>query len=239
VVGCAILKTDFSCSASGDGVSEQFLYGGTRCMSYSKMNVEIEKYLKANNLPIIGKSTDTKEQTEYRLRSYDEGRCFVFEKWIKEKKYRELISCAHGGWFNAEIFLVPLAQNFVGEKDLHHLRLLCERGIRFNLEDIIKLVKYAKGDIPNGYQTEDLFVDIELFVTGKKQFDDFENGTYATHVKSIADWKSKALRKLDRYIGFLKQFESSEYLQAIELLREKTERLQIRKADLDVVKFKG
>jgi tRNA(Ile)-lysidine synthase TilS/MesJ len=35
-------------------------------MSYTKLNVEIEKYLKANNLPWVGKSTDTKEETERR-----------------------------------------------------------------------------------------------------------------------------------------------------------------------------
>ena len=205
-------------------------------MSYTKMNVEIVKYLKENNLPVTGKSTDTKEQTEYRIRSYYKGRDFVFEKWIEEKKYNELISCAHGGWFNAEEFLVPLAQHFVDENDLPHLRLLCERGIRFNLEDILKLMKYGQEDLSPGQDKKDLIADVLSSAVTPKNF---ENGFYANSVNSIVVWRGKALRKLDRYIGFLQQIESGEYLQAVKAIREKTVSLQIRKSDLNTLKYKG
>ncbi len=201
------------------------------------MNAEIVKYLKANNLPVTGKSTDTKEQTAYRINAYKQGRDFVFTKWIGEKKYKELISCAHGGWFCPEEFLVPLAQHFSAEKDLSRLRLLCERGIRFNLEDVIRLMKNAK-EVSSGHQADDIIADVLMFAAGKKHHADFENGVYANAVEDVAKWQGRALRKLDRYMEFLEGVESGEYLQTIKSIREKTSLLKIRKSDLSAIQFK-
>jgi hypothetical protein len=57
-------------------------------MSYTKMNKEIEKYLKENNLLWRGKASDTKEETARRINCYYKGRDFIFDKWLNEKKYK-------------------------------------------------------------------------------------------------------------------------------------------------------
>ena len=98
-------------------------------MSYTKMNKDIERYLKDKELPWLGKSTNSKEETELRLAAYKEGRDFVFNKWITEWRYKELISVAHTGWFSADDYLEPLAIHFVEARELDFFRFLCERDI--------------------------------------------------------------------------------------------------------------
>ena len=36
----------------------------------------------------------------------------VLHQWITEKRYRELISCAHGGWYQDSVIFEPLAVYF-------------------------------------------------------------------------------------------------------------------------------
>lgn len=204
-------------------------------MSYTKMNIEIVKYLKQNNLPVTGKSTDTKEETEYRLRSYYKGRDFVFARWIEEEKYHELVSCAHGGWFKAEEFLIPLARHFADEENLVYLKVLCERGIRLNIENLLQSIKQAREELTAGQGIADLAADVLSYPLPPKSSG---NGCYRVSVDSIVKWRGKALRKLDCYIGFLEQMESGDYLDMIKTIRDKTACLQIRRCDLKVIKYK-
>ncbi len=37
----------------------------------------------------------------------------IARKWISEKRYQELISCAHGGWYQDDVLFEPLAIHFI------------------------------------------------------------------------------------------------------------------------------
>ncbi|MCL1991547.1 MAG: hypothetical protein FWG66_01175 [Spirochaetes bacterium] len=182
-------------------------------MSYDKMNREIEKYLKQNNLPVSGKASDTEEETDRRLAAYAQGRDFVVDKWLEEKKYKELVSVVHGGWFGDEAVLVPLANYFVREKETEWLKFLCERKIRHLCEDTLSCLKAQQEVFPNKDQA---FSDDQL-------------------EKTLA----KTLEKIDRYIGFLEPANCPEYLERIRELKKKAESLTMKPNDLKIIKAKA
>lgn len=197
-------------------------------MSYAKLNQEIEKYLKANNLPWSGKSTDTKEETEKRLSAYRHGRDTIRDKWLKEKKYKKLISCVHGGWFNEKEFLVPLAEHFVIEDNLNCLKFLCERGIRFAIKDTLSVLKLAQEEYPNCTLEDILSIDLDEY-KASKEYD---------CIAEVTKWRQEALNKLDKYLDFLKQVDSGDYLKTVIDIRERTATLEVKKKDLNTIKYK-
>ena len=48
---------------------------------------------------------------------------YMLGQWISEKRYKELISCAHGGWYQDSVIFEPLAEHFV-ENKLFDVQLL-------------------------------------------------------------------------------------------------------------------
>ena len=82
-------------------------------MSYTKFSKEVTKWLKENNLPCYGTAHDSPEETKARLDAWMLGMKHMLRKWIAEKRYRELISCAHGGWYTDDVIFEPLAEHFV------------------------------------------------------------------------------------------------------------------------------
>ncbi len=68
----------------------------------------------------------------------------MLRQWIAEKRYRELISCAHGGWYQDDVIFEPLAEHFVANHLFDELRFLCQRGIRFSVEDMLATIKSEK-----------------------------------------------------------------------------------------------
>ena len=68
----------------------------------------------------------------------------ILRQWITEKRYRELISCAHGGWYQDDVIFEPLAEHFVANHLFDELRFLCERGIRFSAEDMLATIQSEK-----------------------------------------------------------------------------------------------
>ena len=68
-------------------------------MSYTKFSKEVTKWLKANRLPCYRTAYDSSEVTQTRLDAWMQGSKMMAQKWISEKRYQELISCAHGGWY--------------------------------------------------------------------------------------------------------------------------------------------
>lgn len=77
-------------------------------MSYTKFSKEVTKWLKENNLPCYGTAHDSPEETKARLDAWMLGMKHMLRKWIAEKRYRELISCAHGGWYTDDVIFEPL-----------------------------------------------------------------------------------------------------------------------------------
>ena len=99
-------------------------------MSYTKFSKEVTKWLKDNGLPCYGTANDSPEETKARLDAWMHGSKEILRQWITEKRYRELISCAHGGWYQDDVIFEPLAEHFVANHLFDELRFLCERGIR-------------------------------------------------------------------------------------------------------------
>ena len=100
-------------------------------MSYTKFSKAVTKWLKANDLPCYGTAYDSPEETKARLDAWMRGSKEILRQWITDKRYRELISCAHGGWYQDDVIFEPLAEHFVANHLFDELRFLCERGIRF------------------------------------------------------------------------------------------------------------
>jgi len=197
-------------------------------MSYSKLNLEIERYLKQNDLPFIGKSTDSKEETEKRLEAYKKGRDVIFKKWIEEKRFKELISCAHGRWFPYDEFTKPLADYFITKNNLLELKVLCEKEIRFKIEDTLKCLKNVKESFPKATIDEMISYDLEEYLNTKSYHP----------IGELSKWRAKALLLLERYIELLKQTKDNDYLKTIEELYEKSQKLIIKKSDLKCIKHK-
>jgi hypothetical protein len=209
-----------------------YLCKGNKIMSYTKMNKEIEKYLKENNLPCRGKSSDTKEEKTRRINAYYKGRDFIFDKWLKEQKYKELISVAHQGWFNEDDFLLPLAKYFIKEKELHWLKFLYEKIIRFNIEDTLNCLRFAQENFPNK-NTFEISSEVNLF-----DFEKYKKEKLFNHIGELKRHYIKALNKLDQYISFLEQMDCGEYLEQIKGLKNKTENFTIKLNNLDIIKQK-
>jgi hypothetical protein len=205
---------------------------GDKIMSYTKMNIEIGKYLKENNLPWRGKSSDTKEETERRINAYNKGRNYIFNKWLKEKKYKELISVVHQGWFNEEAIFVPLAKYFIKEKELDWLKYLCERTVRLKIENVLSSLKFIQEDYPNR-KTFEILEEINLF-----DFEEYKNGKAFNHIGELKRHYIEMLNKFDQYIVFLEQMNCYEYFEQIKELKNKSENLTIKSSDLKIIKIK-
>lgn len=127
-------------------------------MSYTKFSKEVTKWLKDNGLPCYGTANDSPEETKARLDAWMHGSKEILRQWITDKRYRELISCAHGGWYQDDVIFEPLAEHFVANHLFDELRFLCERGIRFSAEDMLATISV--------YRCSKLCVRPQLFPFG-------------------------------------------------------------------------
>ena len=199
-------------------------------MSYTKLDKEIERYYKQNNIPFrYNALTTTKEEQAEGLKKYKQVRDIIAKKWIDEKKYKELISCAHGRWFPYEEFTKPLAEYFIKENLISHLKFLCEQEIRFKIEDLIRVVEHAYEYFPELSTEEMLSFDLENYRN---------KGSNFHPVGEVMRWRANSLEVLDRYIELLKTTSEAEYLKMIENLRDKVNFLTIKKSDLKHIKHK-
>ena len=80
-----------------------FIMGGT--LSYIKFSKEVTKWLKANELPYYGAAYDSPEVIQTRLDALIHRSKMMAQKWISEKRYQGLISCAHGGWYQDDVMV--------------------------------------------------------------------------------------------------------------------------------------
>lgn len=198
-------------------------------MSYTKLNKDIENYYKKNGIPFYYNAlTTAKEEQEAGLKRYAAVRDIIVKIWLEQKKYKELISCAHGGWFTYEEFEKPLADYFLKENLISCLKFLCERKIRFKIEDTIRSLEYLKEDDSDLSLEEVIHYNKETYCEISK-FHSF---------KSSVEYRKTSLKLLDDYIGILKNTNESEYLKVIENIRDKVFNLTIKKSDLKYIKSK-
>jgi len=175
----------------------------------------------------VGRADESQQQTELRLSHYHQAKAAVFKLWIEQKKYKELISCAHGRWYPYEDFTLPLAQYFAAQQDLAHLKFLCEHEIRFRLEDTLKCLKRVK-------EYDATLTNIQI---SEYQLDDFDPQKYHP-IAELLKWRNQALLRIDAYIELLKDQSDIDYLNMIQQLREKLMNLTLKLADLKQIKFK-
>lgn len=199
-------------------------------MSYTKLNNEIERYYKQNNITFrYNALTATKEEQKKHIEIYNEVKNIIIKKWIDEKKYPELISCAHGRWFPYEEFTKPLAEYFIKENLISHLKYLCEKEIRFKIEGTLKCLKTLNEHAPNTTREDIHSFDFEKYM---------EEKSYHL-IGELVKWKYKSIKLLDSYIELLTKTNETEYLNLIEEIRQKVNNLTIKNTDLKAIKYKA
>ena len=198
-------------------------------MSYTKFSKEVTKWLKANSLPCYGTANDSPEETKARLDAWMRGSKEVLRQWITEKRYRELISCAHGGWYQDSVIFEPLAVYFVGNHLFDELRFLCERGIRFSVEDMLSTIKSEKEEHGALDIKTIRNIDVPSYVAGRSY----------SHSGEIAKYRKRALDQIIRYTGYLELIQApAEYLEQVTVLQKSVSDLTIKTKDLKPFRFR-
>ena len=198
-------------------------------MSYTKFSRAVTKWLKANGLPCYGRAYDSPEETKARLDAWMRGSKEVLRQWIADKRYRELISCAHGGWYQDDVIFEPLAEHFVANRLFYELRFLCERGIRFSAEDMqatikSEIVEHGALDIETIRA-----VDVPSYVSGPSY----------SHLGEIAKYRKRTLDQIIRYSGYLEQIQApAEYWEQVKALQKSVSELTIKTTDLKLFRFR-
>ena len=198
-------------------------------MSYTKFSKEVTKWLKANDLPCYGTAYDRPDVTKARLEAWILGSKEMLRKWIAEKRYRELISCAHGGWYQDDVIFEPLAEHFVANHLFDELRFLCERGIRFSVEDMLSTIKSKKEE--HGVLDIEIIqnIDVPSYVAGRSY----------SNLGEIAKYRKRALYQIIRYIGYLDKVHApAEYLEQVNILQKRITDLSIKTNDLKPFRFR-
>ena len=198
-------------------------------MSCTKFSKEITKRLKANGLPCYRTANDSPEETKARLDAWMRGIKEILRQWITEKRYRELISCAHGGWYQDDVIFEPLAEHFVANHLFDELRFLCERGIRFSAEDMLSTIQSEKEEHGSLDIETIRNIDVPSYVAGRSY----------SHLGEIAKYRKRALDQIIRYIGYLEQIHApAEYLEQVKFLQKIVADLTIKAKDLKPFRFR-
>ena len=198
-------------------------------MSYTKFSKAVTKWLKANGLPCYGAAYDSPEETKARLDAWMRGSKEVLCQWIADKRYRELISCAHGGWYQDDVIFEPLAEHFVANRLFYELRFLCERGIRFSVEDMLTTIKSEK--VEHGALDIETIrsIDVPSYVSGPSY----------SHLEEIAKYRKRTLDQIIRYSGYLEQIQApAEYWEQVKALQKSVSELTIKTKDLKPFRFR-
>ena len=198
-------------------------------MSYTKFSKEVTRWLKSNNLPCYGTAYDSPEVTQARLDAWMIGMKHILQQWISEKRYKELISCAHGGWYKYDVIFEPLAEHFAENGLFDELRFLCERGIRFSVEDMLSAIKSEKEE----HGTLDIETIRDIDVASYVMSPNY------SQLGEIAKYRKRALDQIARYIGYLEQIHASkEYLEFVQCLQKDVAELTVKAKDLKQFRFK-
>ena len=152
----------------------------------------------------------------------------ILRQWITEKRYRELISCAHGGWYQDDVIFEPLAEHFVANHLFDELRFLSERGIRFSAEDMLSTIKSEKEEHGS--------LDIETIRTSMFQA--------MCQAAVIPIWGNRKIQETGAgsdypLSGYLEQIHApAEYLEQVNVLQKSVSDLTIKAKDLKPFRFR-
>ena len=201
--------------------------GGT--LSYTKFSKEVIKWLKANGLPCYGTAYDSPEVTQTRLDAWMQGSKMIARKWISEKRYRELISCVHGGWYQDDVLFEPLAIHFIKNHLFDELRFLCEYDIRHSVKNLLSTIKSEKEEHKTLDITAVQCINVEVYMAGRGY----------SQLGEIAKYRKKSLDQIIRYIGYLEQIQAPvEYFEMVRDLQKKVVDLSVKPKDLKQICFR-
>lgn len=201
--------------------------GGT--LSYTKFSKEVIKWLKANGLPCYGTAYDSPEVTQTRLDAWMQGSKMIARKWISEKRYQELISCAHGGWYQDDVLFEPLAIHFIKNHLFDELRFLCEYDIRHSVKNLLSTIKSEKEEHKTLDITAVQCINVEVYMAGRGY----------SQLGEIAKYRKKSLDQIIRYIGYLEQIQAPvEYFEMVRDLQKKVVDLSVKPKDLKQICFR-
>ena len=197
-------------------------------MSYTKFSKEVTKWLKANGLPCYGTAYDSPEVTQTRLDAWTQGSKMIAQKWISEKRYQELISCAHGGWYQDDVLFEPLAIHFVKNHLFDELRFLCEYDIRHSVKNLLSTIKSEKEEHKTLDITAVQCINVEVYMAGRGY----------SQLGEIAKYRKKSLDQIIRYIGYLEQIQAPvEYFEMVRDLQKKVVDLSVKPKDLKQISY--
>lgn len=140
-----------------------------------------------------------------------------------------MISCAHGGWYTDDVIFEPLAEYFVENHLFDQLKFLCERGIRFSIEDMLSCIKTEKED----HGTVDVKtvqkIDVNNYMAGRSYW----------QLGKIEKCRKRALNQLDRFLNYLVRIQApTEYQNIILEIQKSVFNLTIKARDFKQIKFK-
>ena len=107
--------------------------------------------------------------------------------------------------------------------------ILCERGIRFSVEDMLSTIKSEKEE--HGVLDIEIIrsIDVPSYVSGRSY----------SHLGEIAKYRKRALDQIIRYIGYLEQIHApAEYLEQVKFLQKIVADLTIKAKDLKPFRFR-
>ncbi|MCC9044133.1 hypothetical protein LNQ81_15790 [Myroides sp. M-43] len=198
-------------------------------MSYTKLTKEIEKYYKLHGMQYYHNALETSAEEQAKsLIKHDEIRDIIIAQWKEDKRYKELISCAHGGWYNYDVFNEPLALYFVAQREILALQVLCERGIRFKIEDTLSTLDRAVQEFPNITKEEMVKFNLDLYLQSESYHP----------VGEVVKYRGKALTLINHLIRYIESTDEVEYLAQLQVLFDKVYQLEVKKSDFKYFKHK-
>ena len=179
--------------------------------------------------PLLDKWGYSPEVTQTRLDAWMQGSKMIAQKWISEKRYRELISCVHRGWYQDDVLFEPLAIHFVKNHLFDELRFLCEHDIRHSVKNLLLTIKSEKEEHKTLDITAVQCINVEVYVAGRGY----------SKLGEIAKYRKKSLDQIIRYIGYLEQIQAPvEYFEMVRDLQKKVVDLSVKPKDLKQICFR-
>ena len=127
------------------------------------------------------------------------------------------------------MFFEPLAEHFVDNYLFEHLKFLCERGIRFEVENMLSVMRFE--------HEEQHYIDILRIKA--VDLEDYASSRSYDRLAEIAKYRRRALDKIIRYMTYLERINAPlEYKELVQELQENVIDLNVKKSDLNKFKYK-
>jgi hypothetical protein len=171
-------------------------------MSYSKFNYDVNEHIKWRN------------NNNIQRHHYGEDAEYVRDVWIKDKRYKELISYILENWDsgNCDDFIPPLLKALIDQNETQQFKRLWKGIIRYRVQN---LWVYA-----------DLNLDwTELAALDVSDFNMFRTESYTDTKRAAAFQRKFTLNAIDTYISGLEKLNDRAEINNLLVFRETVYRL--------------